>query len=318
MNAIGGYFEIEEEGIGIFPHKDAILLNTGRNALEYILSALGSIKKIYLPYYTCEVVLEPINKLKIPFQYYHIDQNFEIADSITLDDDEYIIVNNYFGIKDAYIAKIADFFKDQIIVDCAQAFFAPIISNTKMFYSMRKFVGVPDGGVAYGIICDKLKEYSIDDSSDRLNHLYLRKEKGPEAGFKVYQENEGKLDNQDIKQMSKFTKEKLANIDYQSIINKRRENFCYMHSLLKYTNVLQIPEITSFASPLVYPYMPENRDDLRTKLIGNRIYVAKYWPNVKPLSTFELEVNFADNIIPIPIDQRYNKDILNELVTYII
>ena len=48
MNAIGGYFEIEEEGIGIFPHKDAILLNTGRNALEYILSALGSIKKIYL------------------------------------------------------------------------------------------------------------------------------------------------------------------------------------------------------------------------------------------------------------------------------
>lgn len=316
MNAIGGYFEIEEEGNGIFPHKDGILLNTGRNALEHILSTLDSIKRVYLPYYTCEVVLDPIKKLNIPFQYYHIDQNFEIADSITLDDNEYIIVNNYFGIKDAYIAKITELFRDKIIVDCAQAFFAPIISKTKMFYSMRKFVGVPDGGVAYGI-CNKAKKYSIDDSSDRINHLYIRKEKGPEVGFKVYQENEGKLDNQDIKQMSKFTKEKLANIDYQSIIYKRRENFCYMHSLLKYTNVLQIPEITSFVSPLVYPYMPENRDDLRAKLIENRIYVAKYWPNVKSLPTFELEVDFADRIIPIPIDQRYDKYILKELVTYI-
>ena len=79
-----------------------------------------------------------------------------------------------------------------------------------------------------------------------------------------------------------------------------------------------IPEITSFVSPLVYPYMPESRDDLRTKLIENRIYVAKDWPNVKPLPTFELEVDFADRIIPIPIDQRYDKYILKELVTYII
>ena len=57
MQAIGGYFELAdyEQGDG-FPHQDGILLNTGRNALEYILRCIGEVKRVYLPYYTCEVV----------------------------------------------------------------------------------------------------------------------------------------------------------------------------------------------------------------------------------------------------------------------
>ena len=54
MKAIGGNFELDdyEEGRG-FPHQNGILLNTGRNALEYILRSIGEVKGIYLPYYTC-------------------------------------------------------------------------------------------------------------------------------------------------------------------------------------------------------------------------------------------------------------------------
>ena len=95
MKAIGGYFELAdyEEG-GVFPHQDGILLNTGRNALEYILCSIGEVKHIYLPYYTCEVVLEPINKLHIPYTFYHINQQFEIVDNIQPKKGEYIIANN--------------------------------------------------------------------------------------------------------------------------------------------------------------------------------------------------------------------------------
>ena len=48
MKAIGGYFELAdyEEG-SVFPHQDGILLNTGRNALEYILRSIGEVKHIY-------------------------------------------------------------------------------------------------------------------------------------------------------------------------------------------------------------------------------------------------------------------------------
>ena len=63
MKVIGGYFELADiEQANNFPHKNGILLNTGRNALEYILSSIKDVKLIYLPYFTCEVVLEPIKR----------------------------------------------------------------------------------------------------------------------------------------------------------------------------------------------------------------------------------------------------------------
>lgn len=314
MKAIGGYFEIEDRGIGIFPHNSGILLNTGRNALEYILRSISNIKQIYLPYYTCEVVLEPIKKLSIPYYIYHINERLEIKEQICLADDEYIIVNNYFGIKDSYINTLQKIYGKRLIVDCAQAFFAPILLNTKMFYSTRKFVGVPDGGIAYG--CDKINSeiYDIDNSSDRLEHLYVRKEKGAEAGFKIYQSNECKLDNQDIRRMSVFTKGCLHNIEYSSIQQKRIENFKYLHSHLNNSNLLDIDSFGEFACPMVYPYYTTN-ETLKQHLIENKIFCATYWPNVfEWCKKDDLEYKLANNIISIPIDQRYGIEDMSRII----
>ena len=72
MNEFGGYFELElNEGKDY--HAGAIKLNTGRNALEYILR-VNKYKKIYLPFFTCDVLLQPIEKLKIDTEFYHIDR----------------------------------------------------------------------------------------------------------------------------------------------------------------------------------------------------------------------------------------------------
>ena len=76
MQPIGGYFSLEIPQREEY-HKDALRLNTGRNCLEYILRA-REYKKVYIPYYTCDVVLEPFHKLGIPFEYYHIDIHLEI------------------------------------------------------------------------------------------------------------------------------------------------------------------------------------------------------------------------------------------------
>lgn len=72
-DAIGGYFELEIPQ-GAHYHKTAIRLNTARNCFEYILRT-RAYKKVYIPYYTCDVMLEPIQRLGIGFQYYSIDEN---------------------------------------------------------------------------------------------------------------------------------------------------------------------------------------------------------------------------------------------------
>lgn len=317
MKAIGGYFELAdyEEG-GIFPHQDGILLNTGRNALEYILRSIGKVKHIYLPYYTCEVVLEPINKLHIPYTYYHINQQFEMVDDIQPKEGEYIIVNNYFGIKDAYIQQLANRYGDHLIVDCAQAFFAKPILGIKAFYSPRKYVGVADGGVAYlgNLPNDKVEVSEIERSNEHDSHLLKRKQFGAEAGFADYQANEKKLDDQPIRIMAINTKWILDHIDYDKVIARRRENFQFLHEVLAAKNQLQLPTLDSFTCPMVYPFMMNSKRNLRKELINNKVFVARYWPNVELSEGFELENELSNYVIPIHCDQRYGEEDLNRII----
>ena len=175
---------------GVFPHSKGLLLNTGRNALEFILRSNGNIRRVYLPYYTCEVVLEPLRKLSIPWSYYSISQAFEMTNKVELEENEFLIVNNYFGIKDGYIRKLASIYKDRLIVDCAQAFFAEPLAGMKTFYSCRKFLGAADGGIAYLGAPMGITDYPEDNTSDHDSHLYTRKDSGAEAGFREFQENE--------------------------------------------------------------------------------------------------------------------------------
>lgn len=316
--SIGGYFELAdyEAGKG-FPHQDGILLNTGRNALEYILCCMDDVKGIYLPYYTCEVVLEPLKKLHIPWTFYHINAKFEMVEDIQPKEGEYIIANNYFGVKDAYIQTLADKYGDQLIVDCAQALFAKPISGIKMFYSTRKFVGVADGGVAYGVDGKDAPLYDEDDSLLHDSHLHIRKEQGAEAGFHDYQQNETKLDNQSIHLMCRNTRDILWHIDYDRVIAKRKANFAYLHEALRDKNFLQLPEMDSFACPMVYPFVSGINRDLRRELIENKVFVAKYWPNVHKINSYEMEYYLAVRIVPLPCDQRYGEKEMNRIIEII-
>ncbi len=306
IKEIGGYFGLEDTEDVHFSDPKGILLNTARNALEYILKSIGSVRKIYLPYYTCEVVLEPVKRLNIPFQFYNINCDFEMETDIVPEDSEYIIVNNYFGIKDDYINRMASLYGDRLIIDNAQALFAPVIPDTKSFYSLRKFIGVADGGIAAGVENDAYLSLPFEQTETHNKHLYIRKEFGAEAGFSEYRENEGKLDNQPIRRMSEYTSGIFQHVNLEKVVETRRNNYAYLEKCLSSSNKLKLPPLNSFYAPMVYPYLPEGDIDLRGILISKKIFVARYWPNVLEWAPeCSLEFYFANNIIPLPIDQRY-------------
>ena len=171
MEAIGGYFSLELPVREEY-HKNAIRLNTGRNCLEYILRARGY-KKVYVPYYTCEAVMEPINKLGIPCEFYHIDIHFEIRDRFTPKANEALLYTNYFGLKQRYVEQLAEKTGERLIVDNTQAFYAKPIHGIDTFYTCRKFFGVADGAYLY---TEKLldDEFVQDESYDRMAHLLKR------------------------------------------------------------------------------------------------------------------------------------------------
>lgn len=301
MSSIGGYFELELPH-GVEYHQNAIRLNTGRNAFEYVLKAKGY-KKVYLPYYTCDVMLDTIQKLKLSYEFYHIDKSlFPIFDFTKIFKNEVFVHTNYFGICDKQVKKVVNQCKN-VIVDNSQAFFSTPSKGVDTFYSARKFFGVPDGAYLY---TDKKLEDDLkqDKSSTRFSHLLGRIEDGPEEHYLGFKGNDENLKNQPIKKMSVLTERILEGIDYRRVINKRRDNYMYLHRLLKKTNLLDV-SIEKDIVPMVYPYFIK-REGLRGYLLENKIFVAKYWPNVEDWAKKEfLEYEMPESLLPLPVDQRY-------------
>ena len=59
-------------------------------------------------------------------------------------------------------------------------------------------------------------------------------------------------------------------------------------------------------------------EELRKKLIANKVFVAKYWPIVDEWAGENaLETWMANHILPLPIDQRYGKEDMERILNII-
>jgi len=309
-SSIGGYFELEIPVREEY-HNNALRLNTGRNAFEYVLRA-KKYKKVYLPFYTCDAMLEPINKLGIDYEFYHIDQSFRpVFDFSSIRQEDVFVYNNYFGICDEQTREIAAQCKN-LIIDNSQAFYSKPIKGVDTFYSPRKFFGLPDGAYLY---TDTLLDdgFETDISYQRFEHLLGRIDIGTEEFYGTFKSNDDSLMNQPIKKMSKLTQRLLSSIDYNSVAESRKQNFEYLNSKLSSTNLLSL-NLSSNSVPLVYPYFFDSGAELKKKLIENKIFVATYWQNVLEwTSENDFEYKLAKCLLPLPVDQRYESNNLKEI-----
>lgn len=313
MKPIGGYFSLELKG-GKSYHPNALALNTGRNCLELILRIRGY-RKVFIPYYTCEVILEPFQKLNVEYEFYHINRLLELDEEIALKKDEALLYTNYFGLKQNYLEYLSRLYGKQLIIDNTQAFYARPILGIDTFYTCRKFFGVPDGAYIY-TDAQIYFELENDISYDRMSFLLKRLDLGAEAGYPDFREQSERLVGQTIKHMSKLTEYMMKGISYQAIAKKRRENYLYLNESLASTNHLKL-SFDVDTVPMVYPYLADN-DALKQRLIANKVYVATYWPNVFGWCNSEdWEFKLAKNTLFLPIDQRYGNKEMKQIIDII-
>lgn len=311
--AIGGYIGLELRQ-GTHYHANALPLNTGRNCFEYILKLRGY-KHVLLPYYTCEVMLEPLRKLGISYSFYAIDPGLEPATLPVLHDKEAFVYTNYYGLKQHAVEQLAKHYGPRLIVDNSQAFFAPRINGIDTFYSARKFFGVADGAYVYADTPLDI-ELPRDESCSRMSHLLTRIDTCAESGYGDYLLHEEQLCNQPIKSMSRLTEHILCSIDYEQVRQRRITNYMVLERALHGSNKLSLD--ASESVPMVYPYWTENGDTLRDELRQQRIYIAKYWKNVLDWNSPALEQSLANDLLALPVDQRYTPADIETIIPLII
>lgn len=294
FNEIGGYFELEMDSFYNNIPNDVIALNSARYALQYVIKAYN-ITEIHIPYYTCPVVWQAIQKEKCKIKIYHIDKNFmPVCD---FNENDYILYTNYFGVCAKNVKFLTNKYKN-LIVDNAQSFYMPKYGIAS-FNSIRKFFGVPDGSLLYS---DKIlnEDFEQDTSYQRSSHLLKRVDVNATFGYNDFVKNDDSLIDMSIKRMSNLTTKIFNSINIENAKIKRLENFNFLHEHLSSTNELSL-SLDVEDIPMVYPYLIKD-EKLRSKLIENKIYVATYWD---PMPENLVEGNLQKYLLPLPIDQRY-------------
>ena len=290
MKEIGGYFE-RDPGGGNTPLPNGALLNSGRNALRHIVWQL-KIKSIWVPEYTCPVVWDALKAEECELKFYSIGPY--MLPTVKMPRNDFVLYTNYFGCCGKNVEMLAAEYPN-LIVDCAQAYHAKPKGHAS-FYSPRKFFGVADGGIAFGV---EDAMYKQDDSSVRQQHLIVRKEKGASSGYPLFLAAEESLVDAPIRAMSATTASALQHIDGETAIQKRRANFALLHERLQSVFPFAIADDDV---PMIYPYVTDDAT-LRSRLIAQKIYVAKYWPGLSSAAN-----KLAERIVPLPVDQRYGED----------
>jgi hypothetical protein len=300
--SIGGFIELAVYKKSKVYHPSAIALANGRSCFHLFLKTYKP-KKVCLPFYTCNTLLEPLSVTKTPFEFYKIDTNLEPLFDKELKKGEYLLAINYLGIKNKTMLSLEKKYGSKLIIDNTQDFYNKEYKQAMSFNSCRKFFGVPDGGYIY--LKKKITQKFPQNNHFIVDHLVSRFLGKTAVYYRQFKQNESEQTNK-VMCMSTLTESLLQQTDYSFIKKQRIENFKYLHRYLSKYNQFNV-DIGTIGVPYAYPFMPQKHID-RTRFYNKRIFISTLWEDVlnRKDKNFKTEKNLSHNLLPLPIDQRYD------------
>lgn len=302
MREIGGYIELEHYHFPML-HDGMLAFNCARNCLAYLIEK-KNIEVIYIPQFLCDSVLEVCKRYSLETHFYSIGVDL-MPENLNPKPGSWVYFVNYYGqFSNKMLMNLKSKYEN-VIFDNVQAYFQQPLDGVDTIYTCRKFFGVSDGAfLSSDLPMDET--VPVDESFNRTHFLLGRFERTASEYYHEYTENEDEFKYVPIKRMSRLTENLLHSIDYKAVSQRRKNNFAYMHERFSGKNRLKlvVPE-----GAYMYPLYLEQGAYIRKKLQAEGIFVPTLWPDVlNRCGSSTLEYDMAENILPLPVDQRYGID----------
>lgn len=308
--------------------KDSKLLMSGTTAIDYVLQDICDKNKIvYMPNYCCETMVKPFIDNGYKIKYYKVDLKNNKYYIDTNEECSIFFAMSYFGYEysnmDVYIQK----FKNRNIIVIEDITHRLLCQNnycqesTYLVASLRKWFPIYTGGIAINVEKSfnvSIDNYNIDDIlvSTKKKAMILKKE---------YMMGENEIDKNDFLELFKKAnlmienyKNKLIddesidilkNIDINRVIEKRRKNAQIIEKDLVTRKICVLYKLQEGDCPLFVPILLHNRDDIREKLIDNKIYCPVHWSNFNNFDNY-----IYNEELSLICDQRYAEDNIKEYI----
>lgn len=293
--------------------EDKLFFVSGRNAISFIINKLN-ITNSLIPNYLCESVYMCFNNPT----FYKINNDFNINITnlkylISKNNYEIILIINYFGYIDENINIIKDICKEKNIIileDYTHNLFSTNLYGDICISSYRKTINTPFGA----LLLDRYNKFNLIQNETKINILYicisflkifgmiLKNIKYLKIIWRpilTFCENHIQYINyKGFDYMNYFFYKYYFNLKFK---NDRVNNMIYLYEKLgiKCNNIFNNTYFT-------YPIICKNstyRNYLRNYLIKYNIFCPIYWPT-NFINNLNNEI--SDQIICLPIDQRYN------------
>ena len=310
---IGGFFELEIPVGNNNYHRGAVVLTNARACLSLFIK-INKPKKIFVPNYTCDALIEPLVDNDIDFEFYNINKQLEIENYPKIEIDDYIIYINYFGLKGGYVRKIIEKYGNRLIIDNTHDFFLTSYEDNWSFTSARKYFGVPDGAYLY---CGSNNYEYIEEQVDiKTDHLVNRLIGNQNIAYEQYKQAEKEL-NSKIKKISLLSEKILSTVDYDFVKMKRKSNFKHLSKKLQKYNSLQILE-DKIGTPFCYPFLPEVNIE-KEYFYRKNIFIPTYWEDaLKRCEPGDATFLFSTQLLPFPVDHRYGEEEMEYIVAAVL
>lgn len=317
-----------------------------REALFVVGNKVRSRNKIIMiPSYTCSTVYLPFLQSGWSCQFYNINRDLTIDTSDLLNkyhdsNADICLVHPFYGM-DFSMEEVTtlNYIHEKgciIIEDITQSIF----KNKGEFAdysvgSLRKWFPISDGAfLIYNKQCGDAKGFKEVHEFEKFNQdqvdaMYLRglyyqnkDEILKQISIRLYKRAvETSYMTIEPHIMSVFSKRILLNANIKQIVNRRTENYQYLHQNIQSGKEVQlvVEDISRIKSaPLYFPIYCNDRNSMQKKLAMNHIYAPVLWPLDEDTILVSDGVKYIyDHILCIPIDQRYNREHMKRILDII-